>query len=160
MVTDTQRGLRSDPGRPEVCNVCQLHRFFGDDYEEIWDGERTARTGCVDTKKLLVERITAYAGPGNGTRVMANPAGWTDPVPARTASPHGGATMAESASGWASGGEPGPPSGTAPAPVRRRSSPVAPAALPVNLLLARHGGHGDRGHQVADQIFFGFGDVI
>ena len=57
MVTDTKRILRTDPGRPEVCNVCQLHRFFGDDYEEIWDGERTARTGCVDTKKLLAERI-------------------------------------------------------------------------------------------------------
>jgi tryptophanyl-tRNA synthetase len=59
MVTDTKRGLRSDPGRPEICNVCQLHRFFGDDWEEIQDGERTARTGCVDTKKLLAERIIA-----------------------------------------------------------------------------------------------------
>ena len=59
MVTDTQRILRTQPGRPEVCNVCQLHRFFGDDYEYIWDGERTARTGCVDTKKLLAERIIA-----------------------------------------------------------------------------------------------------
>jgi tryptophanyl-tRNA synthetase len=57
MVTDTQRILRTDPGRPEVCNVCQLHRFFGDDYESIWEGERTARTGCVDTKKLLAARI-------------------------------------------------------------------------------------------------------
>jgi tryptophanyl-tRNA synthetase len=63
MVTDTRRILRSDPGHPEVCNVCQLHRFFGDDYESIWEGERTARTGCVDTKRLLAERITArYAG--------------------------------------------------------------------------------------------------
>ena len=57
MVTDTQRILRTDPGRPEICNVCQLHRFFGDDYESIWDGERTARTGCVDTKRLLAERM-------------------------------------------------------------------------------------------------------
>src|SRR5690349_17434770 len=52
MVTDTKRILRTDPGRPEVCNVCQLHRFFGDDWEEIQDGERTARTGCVETTKL------------------------------------------------------------------------------------------------------------
>ena len=59
MVTDTQRILRTQPGRPEVCNVCQLHRLFGEDYESIWDGERTARTGCVDTKKLLAERIIA-----------------------------------------------------------------------------------------------------
>ncbi|HEX6129329.1 MAG TPA: tryptophan--tRNA ligase, partial [Candidatus Limnocylindria bacterium] len=28
MVTDPQRIKRTDPGRPEVCNVCQLHRFF------------------------------------------------------------------------------------------------------------------------------------
>jgi tryptophanyl-tRNA synthetase len=63
MVTDTQRILRTDPGRPEVCNVCQLHRFFGPDYEEIWDGERTARTGCVDTKRLLADRIIAHYAP-------------------------------------------------------------------------------------------------
>ena len=29
MVTDTKRILRTDPGRPSVCNVCQLHRHFG-----------------------------------------------------------------------------------------------------------------------------------
>jgi tryptophanyl-tRNA synthetase len=60
MVTDTQRIKRTDPGRPEVCNVCQMHRFFGDDYETVWEGERTARTGCVDTKKLLSDRIIDY----------------------------------------------------------------------------------------------------
>jgi tryptophanyl-tRNA synthetase len=60
MVTDTQRILRTQPGRPEVCNVCQLHRFFGDDYESIWEGERTARTGCVDTKQLLADRIIEH----------------------------------------------------------------------------------------------------
>ena len=60
MVTDTQRILRTDPGRPEVCNVCQLHRFFGADYEAIWDGERTARTGCVDTKRLLADRMIGF----------------------------------------------------------------------------------------------------
>ena len=63
MVTDTKRILRTDPGRPEVCNVCQLHRFFGPDWEEIQDGERTARTGCVDTKKLLADRIIATYAP-------------------------------------------------------------------------------------------------
>jgi tryptophanyl-tRNA synthetase len=63
MVTDTERILRTQPGRPEVCNVCQLHRFFGDDFEDIWDGERTARTGCVDTKRLLAERIIRHYEP-------------------------------------------------------------------------------------------------
>jgi tryptophanyl-tRNA synthetase len=60
MVTDTQRILRSDPGRPEVCNVCQLQPAFGDDYESLWEGERTARTGCVDMKRLLADRIIAH----------------------------------------------------------------------------------------------------
>jgi len=63
MVTDTQRILRTDPGRPEVCNVCQLHRFFGLDFLEIQDGERTARTGCVDTKELLADRIIRQYAP-------------------------------------------------------------------------------------------------
>jgi tryptophanyl-tRNA synthetase len=63
MVTDPLRIRRTDPGRPEVCNVCQLHRFFGGDYLEIQDGERTARTGCVDTKQLLAERMIEFFRP-------------------------------------------------------------------------------------------------
>jgi tryptophanyl-tRNA synthetase len=60
MVTDTKRILRTDPGRPEVCNVCQLQPAFGEDFESLWEGERTARTGCVDMKKLLAGRIVAH----------------------------------------------------------------------------------------------------
>jgi tryptophanyl-tRNA synthetase len=63
MVTDTLRIKRTDPGHPERCNVCQLHRFFGDDYLDIWEGERTARTGCVDNKRLLAERIIRHYAP-------------------------------------------------------------------------------------------------
>jgi tryptophanyl-tRNA synthetase len=63
MVTDPLRIKRTDPGRPEVCNVCQLHRFFGGDYLQIQDGERTARTGCVDTKALLADRIIEFFRP-------------------------------------------------------------------------------------------------
>jgi tryptophanyl-tRNA synthetase len=76
MVTDTKRILRTDPGRPEVCNVCQLHRFFGEDWEEVQDGERTARTGCVDTKRLLANRIIAHyaAARERYAELMANPA--------------------------------------------------------------------------------------
>ncbi len=79
MVTDTLRVKRTDPGHPERCNVCQLHRFFGDDYAEIWEGERTARTGCVDTKKLLVERLLrAYAEPASATPSCSRTrSGWT-----------------------------------------------------------------------------------
>jgi tryptophanyl-tRNA synthetase len=76
MVTDTKRILRTDPGRPEVCNVCQLHRAFGDDYETIWEGERAARTGCVDTKRLLADRVIAHYADARARYedLMAHPA--------------------------------------------------------------------------------------
>jgi tryptophanyl-tRNA synthetase len=76
MVTDTQRIKRTDPGRPEVCNVCRLQPFFGDDYEQLWDGERTARTGCVDMKRLLADRIVAHYAPAREryAELMARPA--------------------------------------------------------------------------------------
>jgi tryptophanyl-tRNA synthetase len=76
MVTDPQRIKRTDPGRPEICNVCQLHRFFGGDYLQIQDGERTARTGCVDTKQLLAERIIEFFRPMREKRAQlaADPA--------------------------------------------------------------------------------------
>ncbi|TMC50435.1 MAG: tryptophan--tRNA ligase [Chloroflexi bacterium] len=64
MVTDVLRPRRSDPGHPESCNVCQLHRIFSPDrYSEIWEGERTARTGCVDTKKALAVAVAEYFAP-------------------------------------------------------------------------------------------------
>ncbi len=76
MVTDPQRIKRTDPGRPEICNVCQLHRFFGGDYLQIQDGERTARTGCVETKQLLADRIIEFFRPMREERVRlaADPA--------------------------------------------------------------------------------------
>ena len=99
MVTDTQRILRTDPGRPEVCNVCQLQRSFGDDYESLWEGERTARTGCVDMKKVLSERIIArYAGARERyLELMADPNQVDDILAAGAARirPIAQATMAE-----------------------------------------------------------------
>jgi tryptophanyl-tRNA synthetase len=76
MVTDTLRIRRTDPGHPERCNVCQLHRFFGADHEAIWEGERTARTGCVDTKRLLADRIIDRFAPAREryAELMASPA--------------------------------------------------------------------------------------
>ena len=76
MVTDPQRIRRADPGRPEICNVCQLHRFFGGDYLQVQDGERTARTGCVETKQLLAERIIEFFRPmrEERARLAADPA--------------------------------------------------------------------------------------
>jgi tryptophanyl-tRNA synthetase len=64
MVTDVERPRRADPGHPERCNVCGLHRFFSPDrWEEIWEGERTARTGCVEVKGLLAAAIAGHFAP-------------------------------------------------------------------------------------------------
>ncbi|MDQ3938495.1 MAG: tryptophan--tRNA ligase [Chloroflexota bacterium] len=99
MVTDTQRILRTDPGRPEACNVCQLHRFVSPDYETIWEGERTARTGCVDTKKLLAERILrAFADARERRRELAERPGFVEYVlrhGAQTLAPLARETLAE-----------------------------------------------------------------
>ncbi len=86
MVTDTERIYRSQPGHPERCNVCQTHRFFGEDFETIWDGERTARTGCVDTKRLLADRIIEYFAPARERRreLLARP-GYVEEVLAASA---------------------------------------------------------------------------
>jgi tryptophanyl-tRNA synthetase len=64
MVTDVERPRRADPGHPERCNVCSLHRFFSPDrWEEIWQGEREGRTGCVEVKRWLAEAIADHFAP-------------------------------------------------------------------------------------------------
>ena len=81
MVTDTQRVKRTDPGRPAVCNVCQLHRQFSPDFEAIWEGERTAATGCVDTKKLLASRmIDTFADARERRRELESKPGYVEEI--------------------------------------------------------------------------------
>ncbi|MGM0574813.1 MAG: tryptophan--tRNA ligase [Myxococcota bacterium] len=63
--TDPQRLRRSDPGRPEVCNIFSLHQYFSDE-ETIArvDMEcRAAEIGCFADKKLLAEAMEAKLGP-------------------------------------------------------------------------------------------------
>lgn len=64
-VTDPQRVRRTDPGRPEVCNVFTLHGFFTD-AEARADIEarcRTAEIGCVDCKRILSDNIATAFEP-------------------------------------------------------------------------------------------------
>ena len=72
---------------------------FGEDYEELWDGERTARTGCVDMKRLLADRIVArYAGARERYRELMAEPGRVDEILAAGAArirPIAEATMAE-----------------------------------------------------------------
>ncbi|MDZ7780648.1 MAG: tryptophan--tRNA ligase [Gemmatimonadota bacterium] len=64
-VTDPQRVRRDDPGRPEMCNVFSLHRFFADEeqLEDIAVQCRGATRGCVDCKKILAENIASAFAP-------------------------------------------------------------------------------------------------
>ncbi len=64
-VTDPQRVRRSDPGRPEVCNVFSLHRHFTPELRVSQiDAEcRTAAIGCVDCKRELAESIATTFAP-------------------------------------------------------------------------------------------------
>jgi len=62
MVTDPQRQRRSDPGRPEVCNVFSMHKTFSS-AEEVQMVERDCRAaaiGCVDCKKLFAKNLNAH----------------------------------------------------------------------------------------------------
>src|SRR5207302_11279751 len=64
MITDRTRIKRTDPGHPETCDVCQMHRFFltpqaADSFD---DDCRNARIGCVDRKRALADSILERYG--------------------------------------------------------------------------------------------------
>jgi tryptophanyl-tRNA synthetase len=64
MITDRTRIKRTDPGHPENCDVCQMHRFFlADDVADKYDEDcRNARIGCVDRKRALADAIIEKYG--------------------------------------------------------------------------------------------------
>lgn len=64
-VTDPQRVRRTDPGRPEICNVFTLHGFFTDDETRVdIDARcRTAEIGCMDCKRILSDNISDAFAP-------------------------------------------------------------------------------------------------
>jgi tryptophanyl-tRNA synthetase len=55
MITDPQRARRSDPGRPEVCNVFDFHNLYSpaDTVQDVDRCCRTAEIGCVECKKMM-----------------------------------------------------------------------------------------------------------
>ncbi len=63
-VTDPQRVRKSDAGRPEVCNMFQLHKAFSpaEMVTQVENNCRSAAWGCVECKKVLhghmVEELT------------------------------------------------------------------------------------------------------
>jgi tryptophanyl-tRNA synthetase len=55
--TDPQRLRRSDPGRPEICNIYTMHKAIStpEQVELTYKECTTAQRGCIDCKKLLHE---------------------------------------------------------------------------------------------------------
>jgi tryptophanyl-tRNA synthetase len=60
--TDPQRKRRSDPGRPEVCNIFTMHGFFTERarVDEIAAQCRAATIGCVECKGILADRMLPH----------------------------------------------------------------------------------------------------
>jgi tryptophanyl-tRNA synthetase len=65
MFTDPQRLRRTDPGRPEVCNLFQFHKLLSPQsvQDEVAALCRAAEIGCVQDKKLLAERMVEFLEP-------------------------------------------------------------------------------------------------
>ena len=63
--TDPQRQRRSDPGRPQVCNVYSLHQIFSpeQDISQVYEECTTAARGCVDCKRHLAGSVNAFLEP-------------------------------------------------------------------------------------------------
>jgi tryptophanyl-tRNA synthetase len=76
--TDPQRVRRTDPGRPEVCNIYHLHKAFNPPatVEHVAVQCSTAGWGCIDCKKVLLEGMSRELTPirQRAAELDANPA--------------------------------------------------------------------------------------
>ena len=64
MITDPQRIKRSDPGRPEICNVFFYHTVFNKErIVEVRNWCKGATLGCTECKKRLGEIIIETLRP-------------------------------------------------------------------------------------------------
>ena len=72
MITDPQRARRTDPGRPDYCNVCAYFRVFAPDLaDDVADKCRTAQWGCVECKRLMGDKLVDYLAEFRGRRQAA-----------------------------------------------------------------------------------------
>ena len=80
--TDPQRLRRSDPGRPEVCNVYTLHQYFTpDQLEDIYRQCTSATRGCVECKDILAEGISrSFAEFRERRQELASRSGYVEDI--------------------------------------------------------------------------------
>lgn len=64
-VTDPARKRRDDPGNPEICLMYDYHQLFSDQAtrDHVNVECRRAGIGCVDDKKILLEKMETVLGP-------------------------------------------------------------------------------------------------
>ncbi len=64
MVTDPARIKKTDPGHPEVCSVFAFHKIFNEaEVPEIETQCKGGCIGCVQCKKNLAEKVSAFHNP-------------------------------------------------------------------------------------------------
>ena len=64
MVTDPQRIRRTDPGRPDYCNVHAYYEAFLPELaEEVAAGCLSAAFGCTDCKARLADGLAEFLEP-------------------------------------------------------------------------------------------------
>ncbi len=65
MPTDPARVRRTDPGTPEKCPVWQWHQVYSNAEEKEWVqiGCRQAKIGCLDCKKVVIDKVLAEQEP-------------------------------------------------------------------------------------------------
>jgi tryptophanyl-tRNA synthetase len=65
MITDPQRARRSDPGRPDYCNVFTFHELYTakEKVQEIDTACRKATIGCVECKQIMAASLNAALEP-------------------------------------------------------------------------------------------------
>jgi len=77
MITDPQRARRSDPGRPDFCNIFTFHELYTDKemVKEVEEGCRKATIGCVDCKQMMGSNLNKELEPLRDKRkeLEANP---------------------------------------------------------------------------------------
>lgn len=99
--TDPQRVRRTDPGRPEMCNIYHLHKGFSppETVEHVAHMCRTAGWGCIECKQVLHENMVRELTPirRRAAELTANPSEVFDALStgARTARTIAKETMAE-----------------------------------------------------------------
>ncbi len=64
-MTDPQRVRKTDPGRPEVCNIFSMHKAFSppETIQQVDTNCRTAAWGCIDCKKVLLGGMLKELAP-------------------------------------------------------------------------------------------------